>query len=168
MIFPRRSEGAPSSEKRQLEPGLPFLFGKIRLPPRKHMRHQVLLFRSRGKLAILFFDHQITRWPNRSISDQCHPCSSVVRFWFSDHPMSRSPDLLQPSACVLQPETPPPIALCCKQRPKYKSTERSTGRSKPFFAFFGGQIWPNFSPVFPFLLFGRQRVATGKAARRCS
>jgi len=34
-----------------------------------------------------------------------------------------------------------------------------TDRSKSFFAFFGGRIRPNFSPVFPFLLFGRQRVA---------
>jgi hypothetical protein len=39
---------------------------------------------------------------------------------------------------------------------------RSPKRSKPFFPFFRASIRFNFCPVFPFLLFGRQRVAEWK------
>jgi hypothetical protein len=41
-----------------------------------------------------------------------------------------------------------------------------TERSKHFFLVFHCFNLANFSLVFPFLLFGRQRVATDKAARR--
>jgi hypothetical protein len=87
---------------------------------------------------------------------------------FCVFPITRCPDhritrFLQPSACVPQPETPPPITLCCKQRLNPNSKGLSTELSKPFFAFFGGRIRPNFSLLFPFLLFGRQRAASAQS-----
>jgi hypothetical protein len=57
---------------------------------------------------------------------------------------------LRPSADVPQPDTHPPYTLCCKQRPKCNSTERSTGRSKPFFEFFSGRIGLNLAFFFRF------------------
>jgi len=76
----------------------------------------------------------------------------------------RSP-LCSPLPASFSQRPHPPIALCCKQKPNLNSTARSTERSKPFFVFFSGPIRFNFSLLFPFLLSGRQRVASCPKAR---
>jgi hypothetical protein len=52
-----------------------------------------------------------------------YQCSSVVRFWFSDHPMSRSPDLF--AALCLRPSarnpTPLTLLLITKAQPQFDS-----------------------------------------------
>jgi len=68
---------------------------------------------------------------------------------------------LQPSACVLQPTTPPPIRLCWKQRPNRNSTERWPSGRKPFFMFFGDSILLNFSLIYRLCQSDRQRVVKG-------
>jgi len=45
--------------------------------------------------------------------------------------------------------------------PNPNSTERWPTSRSLFSAFFSGRIMPNFSLIFSFLLFGRQRVANG-------
>jgi hypothetical protein len=53
--------------------------------------------------------------------------------------------------------------LKIKAQPQF---DRAVDRTvEGFFAFFSGRIWPNFSLLFPFLLFGRQRVASFKKPR---
>jgi hypothetical protein len=60
-------------------------------------------------------------------------------------------------------QRPTPHSTLLQQRLNPNSTVLSTERSKPFFAFCGGQIGFNFWLVFSFLLFGRQRVATAQS-----
>src|SRR4249920_3437295 len=50
--------------------------------------------------------------------------------------ITRSPDLLQPSACVPQPATHPPIAPLLKTKAKVQFDWTVTERSKPFFCVF--------------------------------
>ena len=89
--------------------------------------------------------------------DRCHPRLSAVSFCLSDvgdlgdlgddARCRRFRRFLQPSACGPQPETPPPIALCCKQRPNLNSTERSPdGRS--LFSRFSGLQSRSIRPLF--------------------
>jgi hypothetical protein len=52
--------------------------------------------------------------------------------------MPRSPDLLRPSACVLQPATPPPIGVLLKTKVKVQFDRTVTERSKPLF----GRFYP--------------------------
>ena len=75
---------------------------------------------------------------------------------------------LQPAAYVSQPETPPPLTLLLITKAQPNSTERSPNGQSLFFAFFSGPLGPNFRLLFPFLLFGRQRVAKGGSAIRFS
>ena len=103
------------------------------------------------------------------LSDHNHPGSSAVRFAL---PISRDVgdsgdlgDFHGPLPASFSQRPHPPIALCCKQKPNLNSTARSTERSKPFFVFFSGPIRFNFSLLFPFLLSGRQRVASCPKAR---
>jgi hypothetical protein len=95
-----------------------------------------------------------------SMNFSVSPCLSG-KFGFSDH--ARSRPFLQPSACVPQPRPPPPISPLLKIKAKVQFDRAVTDRSKALFFRFSGLLFQlNFSLVFPFLLFGRQRVATGR------
>jgi hypothetical protein len=55
----------------------------------------------------------------------------------------------QPSACVPQPETPPPITPLLKTKIKPQFDRTVTERSKPFFTVFQGSNHGQFQPCFP-------------------
>ena len=62
--------------------------------------------------------------------------------------MPRSPDLLRPSACVPQPETPPPHSALLKIRVQPQFDRAVTDRSKPFLRVFQGSNPAQFRPLF--------------------
>jgi hypothetical protein len=65
---------------------------------------------------------------------------------------------LRPSAT-----TPPPHNIFVENKDQTSIRPNGDRAVEAFFsAFSSGSIWPNFSLVFSFLLFGRQRVATWK------
>jgi hypothetical protein len=84
-------------------------------------------------------------------SDPCHPCSSVVRFCFSDHPITRCPD--HPIFCVLLPMSlsqrpPPPNAFVDNKGP---TPIRPSGHRtvEVFVCVFQRSNRAQFQPAFP-------------------
>jgi hypothetical protein len=87
-----------------------------------------------------------------------------VESLLSDHSMPRSSDHPIFAALCLRPSArdPPPIGPLLKTQAKVQFERPVERLLMPFSLFFSGSIWPNFSPYFSFLLFGRQRVANAQ------